>query len=464
MWCKSRRYVVQMYQADRLQLKTASRARVLAGLPGNLAWFAQGCLKLHGLEKYWVAQDRKLPTGDMNAYYAQGQPPSEQWTCSASSLLGELKPSMAKLEQQVWSREVRALTSLRTYVLVKKRLEMEVYLRDAGGVGTVTFADRTAAMDMARLRCGTNALAISEARRGDRMLATGIGSSEQRRARSCQLVPPQLRVCAWCTERLQQPDMASLKGAGMAPVEDEEHALLWCGLYSQSRLQLFDRVRTLTAVRDGNGHHVLANGPVDLHVLTRSPQSTEEKRAAALAIVLGGVYGNQVEKAKCGAQQRRIDHDVQQACKSYVGIITRQRRQWHKMQARIQQARSQRTPVDRRLRLGASAGGVRRGGRGGGGKGSKQSLGGTDAGVQREGSSSAARRVDRSRVSRRGQQRSIVGFTPRGRQQQQQQHSNADGDRQPPITRAFPLRGTSLSVLSVCHLVDCDAEPMPSGL
>jgi hypothetical protein len=453
-----RRYVVKMYQADRRQLNIASSSRAIAGRAASLAWLARGCLELHGLQKYWDAQDRKLPAGDMNDYHAHGHPLSERWNCSASSLMGELKPALAKLEQQVWSDEVRLLTSLRTYVQVKKRLEMEAYLRDAGGVGTVSVAARTAAMDMARLRCGTNALAISSARRGDRMQSSSIGSSAQRRTGSCQPVPLQQRVCAWCAERLQQPDMAPLRGAGTVPVEDEEHALLWCGLYSQSRLQLFDIVRTLTAVRDGTGQHVLANGPVDLHDLTRSPQSTDGQRAAALAIILGGVHGRQVGKVKCSSQQRRVDHDLQQACKSYVGVITRQRREWHKMQTQVLSARSQSTPAAHRLHRGALAGKARRGGLGGGGGGGKTGQWSFGAAHERmrRGSSSVPRRVlDRSRASR--QQRSIM-------QQRQQRTSNADGDRQPPSTRALSLPGASMSALSVCHVVDCDAEPMPSGL
>jgi hypothetical protein len=164
-------------------------------------------------------------------------------------------------------------------------------------------------------------------------------------------------------------------------------------------------------------------------------------------------------------------------------------------------ARSHSTPAGGRMQRGGWACTARRGSRGGGGSRGQWKFvsdaaagvqrrgvssgtvgdqvvirgrheGDAAAAVQRRGSSGGARRA-RSGASR--QQRSIVGMVTRGteqqqqqqqrqRQQRQQQQHDADGDRQPPITRFLPLRAASMSALSVCHFVDCDAEPMPSGL
>ena len=180
---------------------------------------------------------------------------------------------------------------------------------------------------------------------------------------------------------------------------------------AQSRLQLFDRVRALTSARDADGRFVLAKGPVDLHALTRSPQSTDSTRTAALAIVLGGVHGAEIRKVRCNARQLRVDHEVQQACKMYVGDITRQRRQWCETQRR----RLQRRAFDafdswrQQARVGTAPVARRRssGGRGGKLRGKRHSQGG-GAGTQQ-------RRV------RSAQQRQLARVASRGGPQSQQQ-------------------------------------------
>ena len=218
----------------------------------------------------------------------------------------DLKPVVADSELQAWREEVDAHPSLRTYAQVKVRLELEAYLRDDGGVATV--AGRRAAMDMARLRCATHPLAISEGRREHRpVVLDGSGGGGQQRGGPPQLqrVPVAERVCEWCKQRLTQPDAAHLGGPAMAPVEDEEHALLWCGLYADSRTQLFERVRELTSGKTSDGKGVLKQGPVDLHALTRSPRASEGDMTAALAIVMGGLGATSRPDRRRGSAQQR---------------------------------------------------------------------------------------------------------------------------------------------------------------
>jgi hypothetical protein len=167
-----------------------------------------------------------------------------------------------------------------------------------------------------------NDLAISSARRDHRSAQVESGGGGRQQGSSAK-VPLQQRVCEWCSERLRQDDMGHMVdvgGAAVLPVEDEEHALLWCGLYAKERLQLFDAVRALTEVRGGGGEYVLAKGPVCLHSLTRSTSSTASSVAAALAVVLGGISGTSPGPLRRSDAQRRVDYEVQQAGKSFVGI------------------------------------------------------------------------------------------------------------------------------------------------
>jgi hypothetical protein len=502
------RYVVQMYGADRRRadisgtlLSTRTPARAPVTFVG-LTHVAFRCLHTYGLLSYWRAQNRKPPAGDMNAYHNQPTPKDR----SSLSLFPALKLAVAKNEQSLWWDDVGRLTSLRTYVRVKRRLELEVYLQDEWGVGSVS--GRTAAMDMARLRCGANALAVSAARRNDHVVAVVIGGSGQQQRRTTAPVPLQQRVCTWCSERLQHMDMARLGGAGMAPVEDEEHALLWCGLYARARLQLFDAVRAVTEVRDAAGRHVLAAGSVDLCAMTRSAESTERSAASALAIVLGGLSGTSKQPLKYSSEQRRIAQEVQQLCKAFVGRLTQQRREWHQLRLRrlaahsaadlrLQQqqsavgtahSRSSRGSRSERATATVAAGRrllLQRGGRRNGGGGAASSRGGgrgADGGgvSQTEwslatasgGIAAAQRQVQSGRAgSRLLRRRGAASGTARRRllfdarmvardrsQQQEQQHQHEQQQQKQ------QLREQKNEADCVRPIGERDAESMPEGL
>jgi hypothetical protein len=194
--------------------------------------------------------------------------------------------------------------------------------------------------------------------------------------------------------------MVDVGGAAVVPVEDEEHALLWCGLYAKERLQLFDAVRALTEVRGGGGEYVLAKGPVCLHSLTRSTSSTASSVAAALAVVLGGISGTSPGPLRRSDAQRRVDYEVQQAGKSFVGKVVQERRKWRtEWERRLQRAQhkevrergrgSERVGANAAIRS-RSAGALtagrrrRRGATGGGSRGSRGGNGVEDDGGECE--------------------------------------------------------------------------------
>jgi hypothetical protein len=136
------------------------------------------------------------------------------------------------------------MSSLSTYRVFKRRLELEAYLYDAAG--KVSVSGRRAARDMTRLSAGRR----------------------QRRPVQHAPVPREERVCTWCAAQLQATDVGDTAAdATLAttlpalPVEDEQHVLLHCPHYVQLRADLFEEVLRLTSVKDICGRTVLSSGP-----------------------------------------------------------------------------------------------------------------------------------------------------------------------------------------------------------
>ena len=94
----------------------------------------------------------------------------------------------------------------------------------------------------------------------------------------------------------------------------------------------------MTEVRGNDGDYVQSGGPIDLHALTLSSASTVQRVQTALAVVLGGVGRTSAVKEKGTEQQSRVGHEVWQMCKSFVGSITQQRREWSRQQAKMVKA------------------------------------------------------------------------------------------------------------------------------
>ena len=189
-WCRlqsvnsadSTRYVVQQYRADRLRVEATPRRTSLKPLVG-LAQVVYRRLHTHSqLTHHWAMQDGTHPPGDVVA----GSSHEQQVVRSSGArwLLPALRQATRESEQQQWWSEVGALTSLRTYVQVKRRLELEGYLLDAGGVATVS--GRRAAMDMARIRCGANDFAISTGRRDHRRWGQAVVCGSGAGVRRCR--------------------------------------------------------------------------------------------------------------------------------------------------------------------------------------------------------------------------------------------------------------------------------------
>jgi hypothetical protein len=231
-------------------------------------------------------------------------------------------------QETLWRSEIATLSTLDTYRLFKRRLEVEAYLNDGRGMASVS--GRRAAREMARLRCGVHELAISAERR-------------QRRPGQTERLPRELRVCAWCEEqraavRAQARavgDQAALDArpspaaTDAAPVEDEQHALLYCPQYAQMRVQLFDDVLDISDERDDDGCCILQSGPVRLADML-SADGGPGGAASALAIVAGGVWSRLEEKPKRTAHAWRVDAAVRQRCKLYVGRLMHCRRRWQR--------------------------------------------------------------------------------------------------------------------------------------
>ena len=135
-----------------------------------------------------------------------------------------------------------------------------------------------------------------------------------------------------------KPHMRSLAGLHSTPVESEEHAVLWCGLYRASRHSLFQEVLRITGRTDTQGRSVLKNGPVDLQRLSRAGPVGGTAVEAALAIVLGGLRSTEPDRPRMSREEHSINRQLRQACKLYLGNIAQQRRQWqlnHKKKMRL---------------------------------------------------------------------------------------------------------------------------------
>ena len=258
-------------------------------------------------------------------------------------------------QQTLWRSEIAALPTLDTYRLFKRRLELESYLQD--GHGIMSISSRRAATDMARLRCGVHELAISTERR-------------QRRPGQAARLPRELRACAWCEEQSAAaaaqsqaqtgvPPHAGLDmpgpvpaAAGAAPVEDEQHVLLHCPQYAQLRAELFADVLDMSSEGDEVGRHVLTTGPVRLAEML-SASGGPGGAASALAIVAGGVWSRLDEKPKQRPDAWRLDADIRQRCKLYIGRLMHCRRGWQACATQQAQRRAvSSTPAHKQQRTG----------------------------------------------------------------------------------------------------------------
>jgi hypothetical protein len=185
---------------------------------------------------------------------------------------------------------------------------------------------------MARLRCGLHELEVSERRR----LRKGRARLEYEE-----------RVCEWCERRMRDADMVEVAKVHSVPLGDEEHALLFCGLYRQLRAQLDRTLTALTGGTDQHGRLVCRQGVVRLaRMLDRRSVGEAEgdvdrrgtvraewglQLEAALAVVMGGLHcGERVAHGAPSDADRRIDDHVRQACTAYVGAVMQKRREWRR--------------------------------------------------------------------------------------------------------------------------------------
>ena len=155
-------------------------------------------------------------------------------------------------------------------------------------------------------------------------------------------------MCDWCVHRLRKPHMRHLAGLHSAPVESEEHAVLWCGLYRASRQSLFQAVLRITGRTDIHGRSVLKQGPIDLQRLSCQGPVAGTAVDAALAIVLGGLHSTAPHRPRMSKEEHSINRQLRQACKTYLGNIAQQRRQWQVEQKRNMRRRDP-TRLDRWL-------------------------------------------------------------------------------------------------------------------
>lgn len=337
----SRRLVVQMYRAE-LSGGCRDAGAPPEGEPKSkrdpyhtLSWsvYVHQLLQEHGLDPYWRAQDRRPVPGDL----LLPAPPARETDPTVAAVRDyntlefakQWRRASARLEQCKWRAAVAKLSSLQTYAKVKARLELEGYLHDDAAGATVV--GRRAAMDVARLRCGMHALAISAARWNHRTRVPGGGGRMSRTLLGKKLpaLPARAeRVCDWCAHRLQNPHMRSLAGQHSAPVESEEHAVLWCGLYRASRQLLFQDVLRITGRTGANGLCVLKQGVVDLHSLSCVGPVGSPRVDVALTIMLGGLHSAEPDRPRVSSEEHRINSQLRQACKAYIGNIVQQRRRW----------------------------------------------------------------------------------------------------------------------------------------
>jgi hypothetical protein len=151
------------------------------------------------------------------------------------------------------------------------------------------------------------------------------------------------------------PHMQQLAAGRRVPMETEEHALLWCGLYEAARCQLFQEIRQLTGRTDVAGRYLLKQGPVDLERLVASNWSDGRGVDAALSIVLGGLGCAAPGPVSLTGQERQVNSLLQQACKSFVGTMVRQRREWHRTQSASRDRLHPRATLDSWLQRAATA-------------------------------------------------------------------------------------------------------------
>jgi hypothetical protein len=129
-----------------------------------------------GLGEYWVSE--RLG-------------PKEDW-------FALIKARIHDREEKDWRAEMRQKSKLRTYRMLKNRLEREQYL-EIGNKREVT--------EMVRLRGGTNSLRIETGR--------------------YEMLPPEKRLCLYCDARR---------------TEDELHFVLQCKRYEDLREEMWNEI------------------------------------------------------------------------------------------------------------------------------------------------------------------------------------------------------------------------------
>lgn len=298
------------------------------------------------LGRYWQARHRQPATRpSVQGMYGMGDAtrtpdPDAVRDYNTPLLLREWNAAQQKREQVAWSAEVNRLPLLRTYARIKLRLQREEYLNDTHrSVGT-SYSSRRAIMDMARLRCGVNDLAISRGRRGVNIKPALSGTAQPAgdAADPRGPLPAAQRICAWCDNRRLQADMQLVREQHACPVEDEEHVVLWCGLHRGLRASMVADVERLTGLRGQDGRLVRPTGPVklgesDMLRAVSDTRVSDDRVDAALAIVLGGLLSKR-PMGNWSAAERTMDVQVQQVCKQYVGQLLQRRREWQQQQQR----------------------------------------------------------------------------------------------------------------------------------
>ena len=112
------------------------------------------------------------------------------------------------------------------------------------------------------------------------------------------------------------------------PVEDERHAILWCGLYRDLRKQLFESVQQLTETRDENNRLVMRREPVCMRQLLAKGDKQDEREQVALAIVMGGPNCTLPAAPRQSTAQKQLTSAIVRECKEYMGRMMLRRREW----------------------------------------------------------------------------------------------------------------------------------------
>jgi hypothetical protein len=136
--------------------------------------------------------------------------------------------------------------------------------------------------------------------------------------------------------------METTLNSDQVPVESEEHAILWCGLYKDARCKLFEKVLQISGRKDVKGKYVQREGLIDLQRLIMKPPSSmgESGVDTAMRIILGGLRSDDHGVVKMSKNERQVHLDICQASKQFISQLVQLRRQWHRSQVKVRRSSS----------------------------------------------------------------------------------------------------------------------------